>query len=141
MSINNIACFKAEGEVTIKFAGEVTFHANTSPPSTAPQAPGGPPPPPADGATPPPADGATPPSPGGQDPPRHDDAAAPTEQSVRDETVDAAQNLMNRVCQTEADRAAIELGRVNRRAHEEIQQVQERIARLEQGDTSHSLLH
>ena len=78
MSINNMASFKLDGELTIQF--------NPSPPATAPPAPGAPPPPPADGAPPAP--------PGGQAPPRQDDAAAPTEQSVRDETVDAAQNLM-----------------------------------------------
>ena len=139
MSITNIACFKAEGEVTIKFAGEVTLHATTSPPSTAP---GGSPPPPAGGSPPPLGDAATPPSPPGRyAPPCQDHDAGPSRLFVRNETVDAVNNLMVRFRQDESDRAAMELGRVNRHAHQEIERVTARIARLEHGDTSHSKFH
>ena len=58
MSITNIACFKAEGEVTIQFTNDVTLHSSTPPPSAPP---GGSAPPPAGGPPQPPAGG--PPSP------------------------------------------------------------------------------
>ena len=78
-------------------------------------------PPPAGGSPPPLGDAATPPSPGGHAPPCQDHGAGPSQQFVRNETVDAVNNLMIRVSQNESDRAAMELGRVNRHAHQEIE--------------------
>ena len=110
MSITNIACFKLDGEMTIQF--------QPSSPATAPPADGGPPPPP-----------------GGQDPPRQDDAPAPNDQLVRQETLEAVQGLVTRRLQVKAGRAQDDHDEVNKRAYDELQHVEERLARLEEGQT------
>ena len=153
MSITNIAVLQAEGEVTITFYNaEVDNHSCTPPPSApsgGPRPPpaGGPPRPPA-GAPPPPPSGGSSRRPGsGASPSYHPDAhgstrrdhgPVPNRQFVRDETVDAVNNLMKRVRQEETDRAAMELGKANRLAHREIDRMRSKIARVESGDSSTS---
>ena len=152
MSITNIACFKAEGEVTIHFVNDVTNHSCTPPPPAPPGGPdpppaggppqppaGGPPPPPASGSSLRPGDGASPPSsPDRYAPPCRDHGAGPSQQFVRNETVDAVNNLMARVRQEETDRTAMELGKANRLAHREIDRMRSKIARVESGYSSTS---
>ena len=110
MSITNIACFKLDGEMTIQF--------QPSSPATAPPADGGPPPPP-----------------GGQHPPRQDNAPAPNAQLVHQETLEAVQGLVTRRLQVEAGRAQDDHHEVNKRVYDELEQVEERLARLEEGRT------
>ena len=144
MSITNIACFKAEGEVTIHFVNDVTHHSCTPPPPAPPgghdpRPAGGPPPPPPGGSSRRPGSGASPSHHPGVNASTHrDHGPVPSRQYVRDETVDAVNNLMKRVRQEETDRAAMELGMANRHAHREIEKMRGKIARMESGDSCSS---
>ena len=155
-NLTNVAHLNVEGgDVTINFynGGEVdqrTFESYQPPPPS-----GGPRPSPPAGQPRPPTASTAPPPPGGSAlrpgsgaspscPPsasgctRRDHGPAPNRQFVRDETVDAVNNLMKRVRQEETDRAAMELGTANRHAHREIEKVRGKIAQVESGDSSSS---
>ena len=151
----NVTHFNIEGgDVTINFynGGEVdqrTFETYQSPPPSygpRPSPPSVQPRPPT-ASTPPPAPGGSAQRPGcsGASPDYRPNASGstrrahvsvPNRQLVRDETVDAVNNLMKRVCQEETDRAAMELSKANRLAHREIDRMRCKIARVESGDSS-----
>ena len=156
-SHTNIATLHIEGgDVTINFynGGEVdqrTFESYQPPPPS-----GGPRPSPPAGQPRPPTASTAPPPPGGSAqrpgcsgaspscPPnasgstRRGHVSVPNRQFVRDETVDAVNNLMKRVRQDETDRADMELARVNELAHREIDRVRARVAQVDSGDSSSS---
>ena len=156
-SHTNIATLHIEGgDVTINFynGGEVdqrTFETYQSPPPSY-----GPRPSPSSFQPPPPTASTPPPAPGGsaQRPccsfaspdyrpnasgsTRRAHVSVPKRHFVRDETVDAVNNLMKRVRQNETDRADMELARVNELAHREIDRVRAQVARVESGDSSSS---
>ena len=156
-SHTNIGTLHIEGgDVTINFynGGEVdqrTFETYQSPPPSygpRPSPPSVQPRPPT-ASTPPPAPGGSAQRPGcsGASPDYRPDASGstrrahvsvPNRQFVRDETVDAVNNLMKRVRQDETDRADMELDRVNVLAHREIDRVRAKIARIDSGDSSSS---
>ena len=150
MSYTNIAYLHADGEVTINFynheVDQRTFEtyepappptggprpqptARPPTPSTAPPPPGGPALRPGSGASP-----SCPPNASGST--RRDHGPVPNRQFVRDETMDAVNNLMKRVRQEETDRAAMELGKANRLAHREIDRMRCKIARVESDESS-----
>jgi hypothetical protein len=144
------------GDVTINFYNGGTidqrsFESYIPPPPSGgprPTTPAGQPRPPT-ASTPPPAPGGSAQRPGcsGASPDYRPDASGstrrahvsvPNRQFVRDETVDAVNNLMKRVRQDETDRADMELDRVNVLAHREIDRVRAKIARIDSGDSSSS---
>ena len=153
VSITNIAYLQAEGEVTINFYNSEVDHRSFETPPSAPT--GVPRPHPMTGQPRPPTASPAPPPPGGSarrpgsgaspsyhpdahGSPRRDHGPVPNRQFVRDETVDAVNNLMKRVRQEETDRAAMELGKANRLAHREIDRMRSKIARVESGYSSTS---
>ena len=87
-------------------------------------------------ATASPADSGPPPPPVGQHPPRQDDDPAPNKQLVHQETLEAVQGLVTWRLQVKVGRAQDDHDEVNKRAYDELQQVEERLARLEKGRTS-----
>ena len=149
-SHTNIATLYIEGgDVTINFynGGEVVETHQSPPPRSGPRPSSSSPPPTA--STPPPAPGGSAQRPGCSFPSpdyrpnasgstRRAHVSAPKRQFVRDETVDAVNNLMKRVRQDETDRADMELARVNELAHREIDRVRARVAQVESGDSSSS---
>ena len=155
-NLTNVANLHVEGgDITINFynGGEVdqrSFDNCQPPPSDGhrPSQPAGQPrPPTASTAPPPPGGSAQRPGCSGASPDYRPNASGstrrahvsvPNRQFVRDETVDAVNNLMKRVRQDETDRADMELGRVNVLAHREIDRVRAKIARIDSGDSSSS---
>ena len=149
-SHTNIATLYIEGgDVTINFynGGEVVETHQSPPPRSGPRPSSSSPPPTA--STPPPAPGGSAQRPGCSFPSpdyrpnasgstRRAHVSAPKRQFVRDETVDAVNNLMKKVRQDETDRADMELARVNELAHREIDRVRAQLARVESGDSSSS---
>ena len=142
------------GDVTINFynGGEVdqrTFetYEPAPPPTGVPRPQPTARPPTASTAPPPPGGSAQRPGCSGASPDYRPDASGSTRRAhvsvpnrhfVRDETVDAVNNLMKRVRQDETDRADMELDRVNVLAHREIDRVRAKIARIDSGDSSSS---
>ena len=122
-------------------------NSSTAPPPPVGSAPGQLRPPTSSTAPPPPGGSAQRPGCSGASPScppnasgstRRGHVSVPNRQFVRDETVDAVNNLMKRVRQDETDRADMELARVNVLAHREIDTVRAKIARVESGDSSSS---
>ena len=156
-NLTNVANLHVEGgDVTINFynGGQVdqrTFESYQPPPPNGgprPSSPVGKPRPSTASPAPPPTGGSTErPGCSGASPDYRPNASGctsrghvsvPNRQFVREETVDAVNNLMKRVRQEETDRADMELDRVNRLAHREIDKVRAKIARLDSGDSSFS---
>ena len=156
-SHTNIGTLHIEGgDVTINFynGGEVdqrcydkyqppppSYGPRPSPPSVQPRPPTASTPPPAPGgsAQRPGCSGASPDyRPNASGSTRRAHVSAPKRQFVRDETVDAVNNLMKKVRQDETNRADMELARVNELAHREIDRVRARVAQVDSGDSSSS---